>query len=594
MANKVNGNVSGVRATVLEKIVQLYDVKLNQQEFASYELLSSMAEYTALLNREISVYASRDGRIVDVSIGDSGKVSMPNMRLVRNEDRLCGVRCIHTHPSENGRPSDVDIGTLRSMRLDAMCSMAVIDGKPGPFYAAYLGDMEEGERQTLIYGPLRANKLPQRPLIAEIYIADERMKGSTHEVLENRAERAILVGIENAEGYDTLRELAELASTAGAEVVSTQLQHRRGIDNATYIGSGKVDELSLLASAVEADLFIFDDELSAIQLRNLEEALGARVIDRTALILDIFAARAQSREGKLQVELAQQKYRLPRLMGQGTELSRLGGGIGTRGPGEKKLEIDRRRIRRRIFELEEELGNIEKQRGLRRERREKNSVPLVALVGYTNAGKSTLLNLISGSDVLSEDKLFATLDPVVRQVTLKNGTDMILSDTVGFINKLPHDLIEAFKSTLEEVTNADLILHVVDSSSSYYDIQMRVVEDVLEKLGAADTPRINVYNKIDIPEAEPGCRGDHVCVSAVTGEGMDELMELVERKLNAGQLKAKLLIPYDKYEIISFIRSAGRILEENHTELGTEVVALLDEPALNKIKKQLPDVNQPM
>lgn len=589
MQQKVNGNISGVRDTLLEEMRALYDIKMESGVFVSFDLLTRMATFTGILAREVSVYIARDGRIVDVSIGDSGKVTMPSMRLTRNEERLCGVRCIHTHPNGDGRLSGVDLGTLRSMRLDAMCALGVIDGKPGPFYAAYLGDMDEATlvREAVVYGPMRPYRLPQRALVQEIRYADDRLKETTSLVADARPERAILVGIEGDEGYDSIAELAELAKTAGAEVVGREVQRRRAIDNATYIGSGKAEELSLLGSALEADLFIFDDELSAIQIKNLEETLGARVIDRTALILDIFAARAQSREGKLQVELAQLKYRLPRLLGQGAALSRLGGGIGTRGPGEKKLEIDRRRIRERVTELTRELKEIQKQRGLRRDRREKNAIPLVSLVGYTNAGKSTLLNAISGSDVLAEDKLFATLDPVVRQVTLPGGTTALFSDTVGFINKLPHDLIEAFKSTLEEVTAADLVLHVTDVSSSYYDVQMRVVEDVIAGLGAADTPRINVYNKVDQCESIPHC-GDHsLPISAKTGQGMENLLAKIEQMLNSGRITAEVLVPYHKYEVMNFLRDAGRILEENHEEEGTRVRVTADEATLMKAKKMI-------
>ena len=393
------------------------------------------------------------------------------------------------------------------------------------------------------------------------------------------------MGLENDEGYDTIEELAELAKTAGANVVARSIQKRRTPDNATYIGSGKVDELSLLCSETEAELVIFDDELTGSQLRNLETRLGVKVIDRTALILDIFAQRAVSREGALQVELAQMKYNLTRLTGQGTALSRLGGGIGPRGPGEKKLEIDRRRIRRRIFELGEELKEVEKQRSLRRERREKNATPLVALVGYTNAGKSTFLNAVSNAGVLAEDKLFATLDPVVRQITLPNGLDILLSDTVGFINKLPHDLIEAFKSTLEEVSNADLILHVVDISCDHYDAQMRVVEDVIASLGAGDTPRINVYNKIDRIDSRPRGTKDDAFVSAATGEGMESLLERVEKLLSASHSTIELTIPYDKYEAVALLHSEARILSEEHTETGTKICAACEDGTLRKLKK---------
>lgn len=585
--NKVNGNIQGIRDTLLERIALLYDMRQGTDEFASRELVAELAALTGMLGREISVYIGRDGRIADVSVGDSAKVSMPNMRLVRNEERLCGVRCIHTHPNGDGRLSGVDLGTLRSMRLDSMAAIGVReDGEPTTVYAAYLGEADEaGERGALVYGPMRPYKLPQRLLIKEIYIADDRLKSATVEADGSRPERAILVGLENSEPYDTLAELGELAKTAGARVVGKFTQKKAGADNATYIGSGKAEELSLKGSELGAELFIFDDELTAVQARNLEEILGARVIDRTALILDIFAQRATSHEGKLQVELAQQKYRLPRLLGQGNVLSRLGGGIGTRGPGEKKLEIGRRRIKRRIFELSEELGEIEKQRSLRRSRREKNSTPVVALVGYTNAGKSTLLNVLTNASVLAEDMLFATLDPVVRQAELPGGTEILLSDTVGFINKLPHDLVEAFRSTLEEAANADLILHVVDRSSSYYESQMAVVDDVLAKLGAADIPRINVYNKCDLTEQRTP--KDGVFISAANGTGIGELLFEIERSVNSGRLEVELVVPYDRYEAMSVVRSEGRILSEDHQGDGTHLKIQIDEAALWRLKRML-------
>ena len=585
MEQKINGNVQGIRSTLLDQLRELYD--MGTGEFAPLAMLERMAEVTGLTGREISVYLGRDGRVEDVSVGDGGKVSMPEMRLVRNVDRLCGVRCIHTHPNGDGRLSGVDLGTLRSMQLDAMCAMGVIKGAPGPFYAAFIGEETPQGRGVLVYGPLRAARLPQTALLEEIRQADQRLMSSTRAVEETTPERTILVGLDSGEAYDSMAELAELARTAGAQVVGQSIQKRRDIDNATYIGSGKAEELSLSVSELEAELCIFDDELSAVQLRNLEATLGARVIDRTTLILDIFAARAQSREGKLQVELAQLKYRLPRLLGQGQVLSRQGAGIGTRGPGEKKLEIDRRRIRRRIFELENELEEIKKQRDLRRSRREKKSQPLVALVGYTNAGKSTLLNALSGSEVLAEDMLFATLDPVVRQVELPGGTQVLFSDTVGFINKLPHDLIQAFHSTLEEVSAADLILHVVDASSPEYSIQMEVVEDVLCQLHAGDTPRIDVYNKQDKLEARPGVRGDCVNISAATGQGIAELLEQIEQRLNASRVRVELLIPYSRYDVMHLLHSEGRILNETHEEEGTRIQVQLPESSLQRIKAML-------
>lgn len=593
MTQQINGNTEGIRNSLLEQIRDLYQLRMEADTFASFALLSALAGFTGQIGREISVYLARDGRVVDISIGDSGKVSMPNVRLVRNEDRLCGVRCIHTHPNGDGRLSSVDAGTLRSMRLDAMAALGVgPEGQPTSFYAGYLGDMDEaGTRQVLLYGPLRPYKLPQKALMREIYLADDRFKSSTKAVEEARPERAILVGLESDAPYDTLAELEELAATAGAVVVGRATQRKRDIDNATYIGSGKAEELSLTASALEADLLIFDDELSPVQARNLETITGVRVIDRTALILDIFARHAQSREGKLQVELAQLKYELPRIFGQGKDLSRQGSGTIARGPGETKLESDKRRIRRRIYELGEELKAVEKQRGLRRERRQKEAVARVALVGYTNAGKSTLLNALTGAGVLAEDKLFATLDPVVRQVALPNGSQALLSDTVGFINKLPHELVQAFHSTLEEVRQADLILHVVDVSADYYPTQMQVVEEVLASLGAGDIPCIRVYNKAD--QAEGPLPQDGVAISALKGTGLEGLLVAVEKALGSRYKEISLRIPYDKYEAMALLKREGRILEETHEGAGTLVRAQVEDSLLWRLKRILGQGEEP-
>ena len=587
---KIHGNVAGIRDTILEDMLSLYDETQPSGVFASYALLEKMAAFTGRIGREISVYLSRSGAVADVSVGDATTVSMPDMRLVRNIDRLAGVRCIHTHPNGSGYLSDVDLGTLNSMRLDAMAAVGVRDGLPTSVYVAFVGEMEGEERKPLIYGPMRADRLPQDALLNALIEADNRLKAPAYAVTAAEPERAVLVGIDNDDGYDTLEELKALADTAGVNVVHIERQRKRPIDNGTYIGSGKADELRLIGSATEADVFIFDDELTAIQIRNLESILGAPVIDRTMLILDIFATRATTREGKLQVELSQLKYRLPRLLGVGVAMSRQGAsGVGMRGPGEKKLEIDRRRIRRRIFELEQELKEIEKQRSVRRSVREKSEVPIVALVGYTNAGKSTLLNVLSESDVLAEDKLFATLDPVVRSITLPNGTPCLLSDTVGFINKLPHELVEAFKSTLEEVRNADLILHVVDASCPYYEVQMRVTEQVLESLGAADTPVIEVYNKCDLNTAIPRTRERAVAISAKTGMGIDALSAAIETELNRTQQRVELVIPYDKYNAIRVLHEIGTILSESHEADGTHVTAMLEQSKLYRLKNALED-----
>lgn len=587
--NTINGNVAGVRNSLLERMLGIYDLRMEPEQFASEELIELLAQFTDELRREVSVYISRDGRVRDVSIGDAATVKMSEMRLVRNENRLCGIRCIHTHPNGNGLLSTVDIGTLKSMKLDCMSALGVLEGRPTNISAAFIGEKKNEDFEILLKGPLRTTEIPQEQWLREIFESDARLFSLTVQTVKAEKERAVLVGIETGnERYDTLAELSELAKTAGAQVLRIEKQKRNKPDSVYYVGKGKAEELALIASELEVDLFVFDDELSSSQIRNLEEMLGSRVLDRAALILDIFATRAQSREGKLQVELAQLKYRLPRLIGFGQTLSRIGGGIGTRGPGEKKLETDRRRIRRQVFELETELQEIAKQRSVRRVRREKNAVPLVAIVGYTNAGKSTLLNLLSRSDVLAEDMLFATLDPVTRSVTLPGGTEILLSDTVGFINKLPHDLVEAFTSTLEEATNADVILHVIDASSSYFREQMRVVDQVLDSLGAGGKPTILVYNKMDTVEHDfTPPEADSVCISAKNKDGIDKLLALLLYKVEAGQHRTFLTIPYSRGEVLSLLRQRGRILSEEYLGEGTLVEVMADSTTFGMANKLL-------
>ena len=334
-------------------------------------------------------------------------------------------------------------------------------------------------------------------------------------------------------------------------------------------------------------MVIVDDERTGAQVRNLEEILGVRVIDRTALILDIFAQRAQSKEGKLQVELAQMRYRLPRLIGLGTVLSRLGGGIGTRGPGETQLEADRRRIRRRIVELERDLKEVSRQRNVRRSRRQKGEQTVVALVGYTNTGKSTLLNTLSGSEVLAEDKLFATLDPVTRRVQMPDNSQILLVDTVGFIRKLPHDLVEAFKSTLEEAMYADLLLIVSDASSSQYHEQRKVVGEVLAELGAADKPVLEVLNKTDRASAEGVQVPGAIRISAATGAGLDELKQAIIKKVDNLRHKVRLLIPYSKGGLLSMVHDQGQILSQEYDDQGTRIECVLDAALYQRLAKQL-------
>lgn len=384
----------------------------------------------------------------------------------------------------------------------------------------------------------------------------------------------------------SLCELAELAETAGAEVVAKISQKRPDYDKTTMIGSGRLEELRVFAAENDIDLVIFDHELTASQIRNISEAVGVGVIDRTMLILDIFAKNARTSEGALQVELAQQRYRLPRLGGQGKSLSRLGGGIGTRGPGESKLEADRRHIRRRISALEEQLAEMEKRRGLLRARRKKDGVTTVAIVGYTNVGKSTLLNALTDAGVLTEDKLFATLDPTARALELPDGRSIMLVDTVGLVRRLPHHLIEAFHSTLEEAVGADLLLNVCDVSSDEVQEQIEVTESLMAELGVAGTPIITVLNKCDkVAGFEPVANlGNNVVVSAKTGYGFDAMLKKITELLEPTQLRMKLTIPYDKGSLLAEIRQEGKIFAEEYVPEGTKIDALVNKKILHKVE----------
>lgn len=405
---------------------------------------------------------------------------------------------------------------------------------------------------------------------------------------EEKPQRAILAAADCGE-WDaevSIDELEELARSAGAEVVAKVIQQRAEYDRATVIGRGKLEEIKQLAEAEDVDILIFDCELTAANIRNLEEATGLGVIDRTMLILDIFAARAQSRAGRLQVELAQYKYRLPRLEGMGKNLSRLGGGIGTRGPGESKLESDRRHIRRRIETLERKLEELSANRELIRSRRKKDGIVTAAIVGYTNAGKSTLLNRLTNAGVLSEDKLFATLDPTARALELPDGRSIMLVDTVGFVRRLPHHLVEAFKSTLEETVQADLLLNVCDISSGEADSQTEVTRTLLESLGADKIPMLNVLNKCDLLEgARPICTSDCVMVSAKTGEGVDEMLEKISKMLAPTQIRMTVLIPYSEGGLLGEIRAFGKVFSEEFTPEGTLVDALVDMKLLPRAQK---------
>lgn len=409
--------------------------------------------------------------------------------------------------------------------------------------------------------------------------------------LKETKERVILVGVQADDNEDTeksLDELEELAQTAGAETVGRIIQNREQIHPGTYVGKGKLDEIKNLLWETDATGIICDDELSPAQLGNLQDALDTKVMDRTLIILDIFAERASTNEGKIQVELAQLKYRQSRLVGLGKSLSRLGGGIGTRGPGEKKLEMDRRLIKGRIAQLNRELKDVKRHREVTREQRSRNHIPVIAIVGYTNAGKSTLLNRLTGASVLEEDKLFATLDPTTRGLKLPSGQEVLLTDTVGFIRKLPHHLIEAFKSTLEEAKYADMILHVVDVSNPQMDEQMYTVYEALQNLDVKDKVVITAFNKQDRLTEVPIIRdfkADHIVnISARTGQGLDALQSVIEQILRERKIEISRTYSYADAGKIQLIRKYGELLEEEYREDGIFVHAFVPKELYGKIE----------
>ena len=590
----INGNIDGGKKSFLDQLEEIYKIKNLKDEAVSLEIIDIMVRVSTVLDREVSVAIDRRGKVQSVAIGDSSSVELPLLDI--REGRLSGVRVIHTHPNGLCNLSALDLSALLKLKLDAIVAIGIYEGKIIDFSIGMLSVFNN----TLIYE--ESKNLSMEELLAINILDRVRHVESLikdNEVVEDDEEKAILVGSDTRE---SLQELAELADACNIPVLQTVYQGRSKIDPAFFIGRGKVLEIAALRQTERANVIIFDDELSGSQVRNLENALGAKVIDRTTLILEIFARRAKSKEAKIQVELAQLKYRKSRLQGLGTVLSRTGGGIGTRGPGEKKLETDRRHINETIYDLNNELKKIKKNREVQREKRNKESIPKVSLVGYTNAGKSTLRNAIcdkaatkegkNKEKVFEADMLFATLDITTRAVTLENKGLITLTDTVGFVRKLPHDLVEAFKSTLEEVIYSDLLCHVVDASSSTALEQIVAVEEVLGELGARGKETILVLNKIDkaSEEALANIREhlqyeDIIEVSAKEEINLDSLLNLIEEKLPYSLIKAEYLIPYDKGDVASFLHRNGRVFQEEYTENGTFMVVEIDEETYNKSKE---------
>ena len=578
---KIQGNINGIRRSYIERLETIYDMEVDRKQFCTPEMLDLLAQFTEITGREAMVYIDRAGRVVTVAVGEQDRVNLPALRMRRSETRLSGIRCIHTHPGGNSRLSSVDIQSLKTLRFDAMAAIGVSNGAPGSMQIGILDEViSDNELSLNLFGPYAVDSIPDDLLWDEIRAADVRIRPVESHNADFEIARAILVGIGSQDEEEPLKELLQLADTAGFITVGSVVQPRAKPDNSYYLGYGKLHDLVLQIQALQADVVIFDDELSPAQIRNIQGELGKKteIMDRTSLILDIFSGRAQTREGRLQVELAETKYMLPRMTGYWTHLSRMGGGGSggggagaRRGEGETQLEVDRRILRKRLNELEKEIDKIKAQRGVQRVARERSNIPVVALVGYTNAGKSTLLNHLSNSDVLAEDKLFATLDPVSRRVNFGGG-EILLVDTVGFINKLPHDLVDAFRATLEETRYADLLLHVVDASSTEREKHMEVVEDVLKQLDADDKPILTVYNKQDIA-SEFTPTDDSVAISAATGAGIEDLTSAITQKLAETRTVMSVLLPLDSGALISRVYANGQVTECDYREDGIHIVA---------------------
>jgi GTP-binding protein HflX len=528
------GNTAGLKASHSKRLLATRRRRVQQRELVSAELARHLTELSREIGRQLGVLINRRGEVTHVIVGDARQLVLPEIGRARaGHARLRGLRLVHTHLKDESLTRD-DLTDLVLLRLDAVAAVvAREDGLPGKVYVATLMPWNtSGDLYNLAEAP--SIHEVQFDAQAQIAALEQEMARVAPVRAVGVAGRAILVGVhtgDRAAAEASLQELQELARTADVQVLDAVLQARREIDPRTLIGEGKLQEILVRSMALGADLLVFDRNLTPSQARHIAEATSLRILDRTQLILDIFAQRAQSADGKLQVELAQLKYLLPRLVGRDDSLSRLAGGIGGRGPGETKLEIDRRRVRERISALESRIDRLSSDRATRRRQRSRAGVPVISIVGYTNAGKSTLLNALTDSAVLAENRLFATLDPTSRRLRFPRDREVIITDTVGFIRDLPKDLVAAFRATLEELEDADLLLHVVDASDPRHDEQAEAVERVLSTLDVGRTPRLLVYNKADRAAkaaAALALRDDAVAVSSTARTGFAELLTRCE------------------------------------------------------------------
>lgn len=538
---KLYGNTTGLKANQIKRLGNLYRRRIPPDFLVSQELARDICRISREIRRQIGIMINRRSKVAFVIVGDSKKIVIPNSSAYRAAPgRLRGLRCIHTHLNHEALTDD-DLTDLALLRLDMMAVITSNDeGIPQKIHAAHIMPGQSDQKPYQILPPLNPGNLDIGCEALIVALEDELSRASMGHQAVSGSERALLLSVTSSggsESRESMAELRELALSGGIEVVDSVVQHRPKADSRLLIGRGKLQDLAILALQKAVTLIIFDQELSASQIRSITDQIDLKVIDRTQLILDIFAQRAQTREGKLQVELAQLKYLLPRLVAKNTAMSRLTGGIGGRGPGETKLEINRRRVRERIARLELSLDSVRRHRGQQKARRERKGLPIISIIGYTNAGKSTLLNTLTQSNVVAESRLFATLDPSSRRLRFPKEFEVIITDTVGFIRDLPKDLMVAFRATLEELENADLLLHVIDISNPRYEAQIQSVERILADLNLQKTRVVRVLNKADRVDPQTSMRLSRqlkgISLSARSKATLMPLIEEMEKIIEA-------------------------------------------------------------
>lgn len=593
----LTGNINGLKKVMIERLEALSELTINTSNILSYELASEMNDISRIIKKEICVVVNRRGKITGISVGRINSAEIPAMDFFSK--KLSGFRVIHTHPTGDSTLSSMDTSALVNLKLDAILAIGVNEALEKVTINIGLCDVYENTITFKEFKNLSLEASLEFNFNEEVYHIEKAI-GDIKQIKDD-VERAILVGTDSEESLDELEGLAEACNVVPIYKV---LQRKNKVSSAYFTGQGKVQEIAYLRQIKNANLVIFDDELSGSQVRNLEEALNCKVIDRTTLILDIFARRAKSKEGILQVELAMLNYKIPRLRDANANLARIKGGVGvkggvgSRGPGEKKLETDRRHIESRIEEIKNELSKVCHQRTVQKVKRNKNNISKVAIVGYTNAGKSSLrnkiceisaANTITKENVLEADMLFATLDTTVRAVTLSDNRKIALSDTVGFISKLPHDLVEAFKSTLEEVIEADLLLHVVDASNEEAIKQIQSVNIVLNELQALNKKTIIVLNKLDkatpenLEKLKAFLNKEHIIEISVKEErNIDELLNIIGKEIPVKLIEKDFLIPYTEQKLISMLHENSSVINENYIEEGTIIKALVHDEIYKK------------